>query len=332
VTLVSGVPPRAAPTRSNEAYALYLQARALARSAGEGDAAAAQQTLRRALALDPQFATAWAELAHSYTAEFGWHDGIDHASACAQAHEAADRALALAPALADAHRAKAIVLTECQGSPAAAEAELKQALALDPGDAAVWHAYAAHANSQGRFAEGLRLAQESIARDPLNAWNYYPLAIAQSNLGRPAEAEATYRRMVEIAPTAAGVHALHANSLLGVNRPGEALAEAERESDEQFRDMDLPLIYDALGRRAEAERAIDEFIRKYGQRDTFTPAEFYACRHDADRALPWLRRAYGDGIAPDADLPNRMACLQGIEHDPRYQELVRRAPPKIHFP
>jgi TolB-like protein/Tfp pilus assembly protein PilF len=333
VALVSAASVRTPPTVSGDAYTLYLQARALVRSAGAGDFTAAQQTLKRALALDPKFAVAWAELAQAYTGEFGWHDGIDHAVACTAAREAADQALTLDPKLMDAHRAKAVIIKACQGSPAAAEVEFKEALALDPADASILHTYAWWNLSQGRFDDALRYAQEAVSRDPLNPWVYFPLAWAQSSLGKTTEAEASYRRMVEIDPTVAGVHGLHANSLLGVHRPRDALAEVNRENDDQFRQMNLPLVYDALGRTADADREIKTFILKYGERDPMTVMEFYACRGDVDSALPWLKRVFdGGGIKLDDDLPNRVSCLQGIEKDPRYQALVRKAPPKIHFP
>jgi hypothetical protein len=50
-------------------------------------------------------------------------------------------------------------------------------------------------------------------------------------------------------------------------------------------------------------------------------AEFYGCRNDADRALPWLARLSSEPRLVD-DVPNRIACLKHVENDARYHALL----------
>jgi TolB-like protein len=323
VSLMAPALPQSAITTNAEAYALYLQARALGRSSGEGDYLAAIEELRRAVALDPTFATAWAQMAQIFVADIGWHDNPALQDPCVHAQAAADKALQLAPTLSASHLAQGIVLSACGGNLITTETEFKRALELAPGDADVLRASAWLALHRTRLDEAIGFAKAAVARDPLNPWNYFPLAEAQGEAGKFEDAAASYRAAIELntIPPPAGLHALLANALLALHEPAEALKETERESDDQFRQMDLPLVYDALGRKADAEREIAVFEQKYSSRDPLTMAEFYACRNDADHALPWLERLSSEP-QPYGDVPNRIACLKHIESDARYEALL----------
>jgi TolB-like protein/Tfp pilus assembly protein PilF len=330
VSLMAAALPQSALTTNAEAYALYLQARALGRSSGTGDYLAAIDELRRAVALDPTFAAAYSQMAQTLVADIGWHDDPQLKEPCARARAAADKALQLAPTLSASHLANGVVLQACGGNLITYEKELKRALELAPGDADVLRVNAFLAVELGHLDEAIEIAKAAIARDPLNPWNYFPLAQAQGFAGKFADAAASYRAAIEInaTPPPAGLHALLANALLALHEPAEALKETERESDDQFRQMDLPLVYDALGRKADAERAIAVFEQKYSARDPLTMAEFYACRNDADHALPWLEHL-SSNPGTEGDVPNRIACLKHIESDARYQALLlkwRRGP------
>jgi len=321
--MLPGISPTA-PTTNTDAHTLYLQARALEWSAGEGDYQAAASHLQRAVILDPKFAAAWAELVFALLGDVGWH-ALEGASPelCARAHEAADHALALAPTQGESHRAKAQALSVCNQDLKAAETEVKRAVELDPQSAAAWIAYSWLMVKATQWDKAIRFGLEAVSRDPLNAWNYFPLAWAQGYAGQFAQAEASYRKAIELAPTPtpAGLHALHANSLLALHEPAAALEENARESDDQFRQMNLPLVYDALGRRADSDREIAVFEHKYSAQDPLSMAEFYGCRADADRAFPWLEHL-SSRPRPVDDVPNRLACLKSLESDPRYQRLL----------
>jgi TolB-like protein/DNA-binding winged helix-turn-helix (wHTH) protein len=313
-------PRRTLPTTNSEAYMLYLQATFRAHNASAQDNAAATELLRQAVTLDPKFALAWGMLAMVWIDDMGWHDSTVMLDPCGHARPAATEAVRLDPMLAQAHAARAVVLAYCEHDPKAGEIEIKRALAIDPDNPYVWRRYSEIAASMHQRELSLRLAQESAIRDPLDAWAYMGLGFSQSGVGQLMAAEASFRKASELEPALPGVHAAHANSLLGVNRPAEALAEAKRETDEQFRLTTEPLALDALGRNAEADTEIAEFIAKYSGRDSQAVAEFYACRHDAPHALEWVAKMTD---LPE-DFPNRVACFKNIERDPRYQALLSK--------
>jgi hypothetical protein len=53
-------------------------------------------------------------------------------------------------------------------------------------------------------------------------------------------------------------------------------------------------------------------------------AAFYACRHDAERAIQWLRIFVAKQEGEYHDLPNREACFKTVESDARFQALQRQ--------
>jgi TolB-like protein/tetratricopeptide (TPR) repeat protein len=324
VSLLGGETPRAAPTRSTEAYTLYLQARSIA--AGrieEVDYGAAMHYLQQAVTLDPNFAAAWAAVANLLVDEFSWYGSRPWQEVQAEGFKAAAQALKLDPKLSDGHLAMAKILLFGRDW-TASEVEYARALELDPGnaDALRWKSYLALALR--KYDEELQLAQSAVSHDPLNSWNFAGLAAALSANGRLAEAEAAYRRALDLNPTGAGLHAMLGDVLLAKGDPAAALAEIEREADNLYRETSVPFALDALGRKSEADTEIMRLENKYpAQVTAFYIAEFWACRKDADRAIQWLDRSSSFGLGL-WDVSALGFCLKNLESDPRYKALLRK--------
>jgi adenylate cyclase len=116
------------------AYQAMLQCRELSLRYTENDMAEAQKLCEKALALDPDFAAAWAALGrtHLYQASYQWVK--DTAAARARASEAARKALAADESDPDAFSLLGSI-EESQGDPAEAVALAEKAAALAPSDA-----------------------------------------------------------------------------------------------------------------------------------------------------------------------------------------------------
>ncbi len=158
-----------------------------------------------------------------------------------------------------------------------------------------------------------------MSLDPLNQWNFAVLGDVARTGARFAEAEAAYRKAVELGPTSAGLHASLANILLSTHKAAEAVAEAEREPDAQWRETALLFALDAAGRKGDADRAIVAYELKHAEDDPGGIAAFYACRHDAERSIQWLNRFLATHQGEYHDLLNREACFQNVESDPSYK-------------
>jgi TolB-like protein/DNA-binding winged helix-turn-helix (wHTH) protein len=322
LSLLAPAAEKAAPTSNTAAYTLYLRARSLD---NVSEYELAKKYLQQALALDPGFAEGWAMFANLLTEDFETFDSRRTPELCKSAHAAADEALKLNPGLAAAHNAKGRILAACDWNWTAAEAEYSRALELDPGNARLLRSYALFEWGIEHYERALELAERAVSLDPLNGWNYLGLAFAQGALGKLAEAEASYRKQLELDPLAG--HGLLSVAISAQGRPQQALVEVEKDDNEQVRGMNYPFYYDELGRKEDADRAIASYIQKYGDKDPETIGTFYACRKNFDQAIAWFTRMVAiRGIF--AEVPPRLACLHNLDDDPRYQAIRRQ----INYP
>ena len=147
---------------TGEVYGLYSHARALLRERNADQARNAGELLRRATALDPNYAPAWVSLAAAtYFAKYG-PEG--RAAKLAEARSHIRRALTLAPNLAEAH--STIALIAGVGSPEGEQA-LKRAIQLDPNNAEAWNWLANTQARQYKRRAAVTLYQKALAIDPL---------------------------------------------------------------------------------------------------------------------------------------------------------------------
>src|SRR6266542_248585 len=133
-----------------EAFQLYLQGKFFGERITQVDTDKAIELFQRALAIDPNFALAWAGLSrvHQLQAGYGFAP-IDEGDE--RARDAAQHALRLAPDLVEAHIELGLILEGHDWKWAAAGASFRRALELAPGDAHALRAAAGHARVLGRL-------------------------------------------------------------------------------------------------------------------------------------------------------------------------------------
>ena len=324
VSLLGGRPPRVSASTNPEAYTLYLRAQSLHFNASSS--AASEKTieyLHQSLKLDPHYAPAWVALASVLAADFSAFGTLRHDEIRGQAHEAVDQASRLDPDLALGHIAKGRVLYEVDWNWQAAEAEIRQAMALEPGNAEAQRLAGYIATTLGHFDEALKVLDGVYSKDPLQPWNYVATGYATFRLGKLAETEANYRRALDLLPTGAKFHYLLGSVLLARGLPSAALDEMEKETDPGYRQVGRALALDALGRRSDSDRELAIAEQKFGSDKAYWIASVYAGRKDADRAFAWLDKAFAmyDGgllwIRGDPFLDN-------LKSDPRYETFLRK--------
>jgi len=135
-----------------------------------------------AIVKDPSYADAYAGLAESYDLlpEFVYADLDD---SLRRAEDAANRAIALNPNLAAAHRAKAFALYFRDWDIAGSDAEFQRALALDPGSAETHQWYASSLECREEGAEALKQIAEARRLNPASAAIAAEAALLQADFG-----------------------------------------------------------------------------------------------------------------------------------------------------
>ena len=323
VTLLGEKPPSPRAT-SVEAYNAYLQGKYFYARRTKENLEKAIAYDEQAISLDRNYAPAWAALSKAQGFQAGAYGPVQEYS---RAREAAERALALDPSLADAHAAIGEIKRHYDWDWAGADASYQRALALEPGNAEVVEGAAGPAASLNHFEEALSLCRRAVELDPLRASAQHALAFSAWWAGRLDEAEAAIRKALELDPQFPWGHTVLSRVYLARLHPHEALAEAERDTQPEFRLQGLALAYHALAQKQESDRALAELIARHQKGAAFQIAEVYAFRGEADAAFTWLERAYEQRDAGLAEMKGD-PLLKNLERDPRYAAFLK----KMHLP
>lgn len=162
-----------APTANQAAYAAFLRGRALgSRSYNREDLTGAVDALEEAVALDPQFALAWAHLSMAHGAMY-WFTFLDPTpERLARCKAAVDEALRVQPDLPEAHLTLALYHYRGFRDWQSAWRELEEAHASMRGDADVLCARGLTLRRMGRWEESTQAFTDAVAVDPRNgqAW------------------------------------------------------------------------------------------------------------------------------------------------------------------
>jgi serine/threonine protein kinase/tetratricopeptide (TPR) repeat protein len=313
-----------APLKSQKvdprAHDLYLQATQIARKGELGGTAQSIGLLKEALAITPDYASAWALLAWNYIAEVQYgtrstKEGIG------PAREAINKALTLDLQDARGYIRLADVEMNLEVNLASAAKHLERAWALDPVLASGGATDLARRLGRGELA--IALAQFFAAHDPLNPFSYSNLGNAYSDAGHFDEALAHYRTALKLSPQKVGIHSQICLTLLRKGDAQGALAEIQREPAEFNRVMILTLIYQALGQTAKSDAALAEMIRKDGHDNPYNVAEALAFRRETDGAFEQLDKAVQIQDSGLADLATD-ELLANLHGDRRWLPLLRK--------
>ena len=323
VALLGPVPQVRAATHNTEAYNLLLQARHVAENRTKESLIKAVEYLERALAIEPDYALAWAELAQVVQVQANMLSDIPVDEGNARARKAAARAAVLDPKLPDAYIALAEVELYYDWNWTAAERHIRQAEALDPANYETLRLKASLARSLGRVPDAIRIYRRITERNPLQAGAFSSLGHALVRAGNLSAADSAYRKAYDLRPDMAALHRSWARVPLLRGDPQAALAVAMREHDEGWRVSILPIVYHALGRRADSDKVLRDLEQRFAMGSAYQIAEVYAYRGEADMAFKWLDRAYAQRDAGVTDIIGD-PLMKNIVGDPRYRALLRK--------
>ncbi len=333
VTLLGFVAAKveAGGTRNPAAFDAYLRAASAYRHFGPVNLAAgglnkeglqtAIDAYTEAIRADSGYALAYAGRSLAF-ADFARAlvSGPDVGDYLDKAQTDARKAIALAPDLADAHWALANFFVGSLELAGALE-EYERALALAPGDARTLGEYGAFVVLIGRTEAGLAAAHRLLVLDPLNYMNHFGLGVSLMFARRYGDAAQAFRDA-----EALGQDDVSVNMWLGISYYLSGDLDSARVTCARAGEVNGPwclaMVYEKLGRHAEAEamlakvRALggDEFAEGY--------ADVYAQWGDTARALDWLESAVRNHD-PYLAYTKVNPFFDPLRKEPRYQAIER---------
>jgi TolB-like protein/lipoprotein NlpI len=165
----------------------------------------ARQLFEKAIALDPQYAEAYAWLSVTYWLEWGWRWSANPQT-LERAFELAQQAVALDDSLPIAHSVLSLVYTQQQQSDQAI-AEGERAIVLDPNNADSYAMQAEPLSLAGRPEDALRVIEQAMRLNPRYPPNYlFYLGLAYRLTGRYSEAIATLKEAISRSPNLITAH------------------------------------------------------------------------------------------------------------------------------
>jgi serine/threonine-protein kinase len=167
-------------TESAEAYQLYLKGRYYTNKRTGEWIQKGIEHFEQAIAIDPNYALAYAGLADAYGLLASATGGWAPREAYPRAKAAAERALALDETLGEAHCALGFFRLLYDWDDASAEREFARALELSPNYANAHDGYGFYLKATGQHEASIRACERALALDPLSlftnlslGWAYY---------------------------------------------------------------------------------------------------------------------------------------------------------------
>ena len=261
--------------KQSPAYDVYLQARFIFNRRGPDDVRTAKSYYQQAIALDPDFAPAWAGLAGVYRI-LVFDQEIEFGPGLTMLREAAETAVTLDPNLAEGK------LRLSQAHDMAGESELGEKIYLQalhdyPNNTLALGFAAGRSGDVGDLETAIELQRRATIVDPLNAVNHHNLASYLSAAGYYNEAIKSNRRMLNLSPKSLvekGEQLAHLYILQG--RYQDALKIIQQCPGSLAKDQGLALVYNAMGRTIEATLALDRLTAARNPDADMRLAEIYA--------------------------------------------------------
>ena len=306
-------------TANPEAYDLYLRASYLLERRGSGVSKAVEY-FERAIAEDSAFARAYAGLSYALelTPNFV---GTPPREVEQRATQAARRALALDPTLAQAYTALGMTHMYA-GRWQEADVAFRRGVAADRGFAPSDYIYGLYLLRVGRIAEAEAPLRRARNADPLSGTASQLLAYVLSLLGRYDESLAESRRAYELDSSLAVMHSVLAAIVLADGRPQEARALARAELGLPFNGI-AAYVLGVTGDRAAATKTVRELeARPRGEWHVARALSYaYLGLGDTARALTALEASARAGEAPIIPLADPM--FDPVRRSARFAAAVR---------
>ncbi|MFB3922376.1 MAG: protein kinase [Terriglobia bacterium] len=250
------------PTADVQAYDYYLRGRQFFHQFRKKGFDLARQMFARAIVLDSAYARAYAGVADCCSFLYMYYESSEEN--LREADTASRKALELDPELAEAHASRGLAVSLNQRYDEA-QREFEAAVSLNPNLFEAYYFYGRALFSQGKMTEAARLFEHASRVNPDDYQSPALLSPVYMSLGRKADAEANYRRALQIIEKHVDLHpddarALYfgAGALCQLGEKKRGLEWADRalmmDPDDPSVLYNVACVYSLLG---ETEKAID---------------------------------------------------------------------------
>ncbi len=283
------------PTENIDAYNAYVQGRFLWNKRTEENLYKAIEYFEQAIALDPDYAQAYAGLADVYAV---MPSNIDYPQeqAIPRIRQAALKALELDSTLAEAYSSLAMAM-EMEGKREEVEQALQKAIELNPGYAYAHYWYSNFLDRQGRDEESARQRGIALQLDPLSVVILSRCAWFRALGGNVAGAEELFERAIEIEPGRPMTYTAYAGALRYAGQPEKAIAVYERgieqiPDEREFYNY-IAYLYVLADNREKAIEMADRIVELAPEEVNSydTRGDIYAFHGDLDKAIENYRKA-----------------------------------------
>jgi TolB-like protein len=320
-------------TNSNEAYQLWMKGRFYFARRTKEDIEKSIDSFQQAVALDPNFALAYAGIAESY-AVIPSYPYASPAESVPRAKAAVARALEIDPELPQAHTVAGMIAATYDWDWTKAESEFKRSLDLDPNLAITHYRYAwTFLSPMGRNDEAVAEMKKAMELEPLSIAQGANYAAVLMYARRYDEALDQARKTYALDPENPGSKnwLCHTLNMKGMYAESLAVSEPTLNGTGNVNKLlnAASYAYAKAGRRKDAEDIVarwqhpqpPQYVMNYWMALTL------AALGENDAAFAELEKAYQnhDWFLQRIKVDPMMDPLRG---DPRFDEIVK----KLNFP
>ncbi len=318
-------------TDNEEAYRLYLQGMYFYDKRTKPDAYKAVEVLEQAVRLDPNYAWAWAGLAHAhrYLANLDINSNLHEESR--KSMEAVDKALALNNNVSEAYSALCDNKLNYEYDFAGAETACQRAIELKPDSTVARNIYARFLMSRGRFDEAIAEIKTAIDLEPTSYFHQIVYTICLVYARRYDEAFRQMDRLAELNPgNAFKLYWGNNGALMTQENPSQAFERTMKYLKFANADEQTLQLYQTTYQTARWQGVMRGQISKISenpQEHIFFAAAINAQLGNKDKAMEFLEKSYQrrEFWMAYLQVEPRLDSLRG---DPRFESLVKRVESK----
>jgi Tfp pilus assembly protein PilF len=314
------------PTKSIEAYTLYLQAKNIAENSSK-------KLLEKAIDLDSNFADAYTELAFYWLLQGTWLGELRSEQVLQKATPLLQKALQINPDLASAHYRMAELQLWYRWNFDAVEKEYEKVLQLYPSNTEVVARFFDYLLVIGRFEEVLKLAINNFSNDKNHWRNWTGLAFAYQFNDQPGKALQTIESAESLFPNITYLKVFLIRLYIYNNKFEQAIQAFDRIdslSDLKFHPQNLghlAIAYYKTGQTNKWDFFLNELKRKSQHTSAGSPyfhlAALYTALGKNDLAIQSLEKAYSDHEVEMYKLKIE-PLFRSLHDDKRFQDIVNR--------